>query len=366
MSTQDVEDILAEAAAAPKGAKKVDALFAAADLLEAEGQLERAFDLKLRITHVADQAGLHERALEAFAWCRAQQRSDPKRFQQDTLHAHERLVHSMIAKVPLVKFNALIDDFERACAERGLDMYRVYWQRQVVAWFRGDEAEADRFAALMRTVELPAGNCRVCDLNFEIRRIAERGDHTLVLEMAEPILSGTLTCGSIPQNTYAPVLYPLLAVGRKHDAERAFKAGYPVFQRNEKYSGTAGLYLRYLALVEDWKEGVALLQRHLSEPRAYILDSYAFSAYQGAWILTQKLERAGHTQLALKLPQGVKVEQAGKHGVQTKALAHWLDAEMDRIGKNADKFNESDRFARMRKRDAQYVEESFAPRPTLG
>jgi hypothetical protein len=362
---KDVEDILAEAVSVPNGPARVDALFAAADQLEAEGQLERAFDLKLRITHVADYAGLHERALEAFAWCRAQQRRDPKRFNQDMLHAHERLVHAMIAKVPLAKFNALIDDFERACVERGVDMYRVYWQRQVVAWFRGDEAEADRFAALMRKVELPPGNCRVCDLNFEIRRIAERGDHELVLEMAEPILSGRLTCGSIPQNTYAPVLYPLLRVGRKEDAERAYKAGYPVFQRKEKYSGTVGLYLRYLALVEDWKEGVTVLERHLAEPGAYILDSYAFSAYQGAWILTRKLERAGHETLAIKLPKTVNVERSGKRGVQTKALSQWLDAEMERIGKNADHFNESDRFARMRRRDAEYVEESFAPRPTL-
>ena len=358
----ELDRLLAEAHGMADGRARVALYCTVADRLEAEGRLEEAFSLKLSITHAADAAGLHEHALEAFAWCRAQQRADPRRFTFDTLQAHERLVHALIGKVPRAKFDALIDDFEQACRDQGRDLYRVYWQRQVTTWFRGEEAEADRYAALMRTVPLPTGQCRVCDLNFEIRRAAGRGDHARVLEMAEPILSKTLSCGSVPDNTYPALLYPLLRAGRKEEAERCFVRGYSPRRRNQRYSLWAGDFLRYVSLVEDWESAIPMLERHLGPPAAYTLNSYAFTAYQGAWLCAEKLRLAGDEHLPIRLHEGVAVPRDTGQGVATVALAEWIWGEMTRIGAGYDQMNETDRFAQLLRATAEQAQESYAPR----
>jgi len=362
LDDDQIEGMLDECYDLPFGAEQLDAFSRVADTLESQGQLERVFELKLEMTSLADQAGLPERALEAFAWCRAKQREEPQRFTLDTLKAHERLIHSLIGDVPCAKLDALLDDFEAVSAAKGEGLYLVYWQREVTSWFRGDEAAADRYAALMREERLPPNECRVCDLSFDIRRIAERGDFELAVAMAQPILRGERTCNSQPAGTYQALLYPLLVLHQNDEAERLYQLGYRLFRKGRRHRADAGYYLRYLALVEAWDEGVALLERHLNVPEEFVLDSYAFTAYEGAWILCEKLRRAGHARLALPVAKRLGLEPSDDGGIETDRLSTWLLDHMKRIGAYYDKFNESDRFAKLLVRDAQLVETTFAPR----
>jgi hypothetical protein len=362
MSSEAEEDALVlQIQEAPSRAERIRALAALADWLEADGQLERVFALKLQLTFEADRAGLHERALEAFAWCRARQTEDPKRFVEDTLPAHERLVHSLIGEIAWAKLGPVVDDFERAARAAGRDMYRVYWQRQVIAWFRGDEALADHYAELMLREPLPPNQCRVCDLHFVIRRVAERGDFEQVLQMAEPILRGERTCNSVPKNTYHALIYPLLRVGRKDEAEQCYRRGYKAMR--ERHDSDAGHYLRYLALVEDWDEGMTLLGKHMGVPALFTLDSYAFTFYEGAWVFCEKLRRAGSERLPVALSKKLGLTPAPDGTFATAALSEWLHAELRRIATFYDTNNASDRFARLLARDAALVDETYAPRP---
>jgi hypothetical protein len=362
MSNDELSALQQQVNSAYGGPERVSALSALADWLEADGQLERVFELKLQITHEADYAGLYERALEAFAWCRARQAADPKRFPQDILPAHERLVHAVIGKVPWAKAEPVLDDFERATRAAGGSMYRVYWQRQVIAWFRGDEPAADQYAELMLREPLPPGRCRVCDVNFMIRRVADRGEYEKVMQMAEPLLRGERKCDSVPRNTYYAVMYPLLRLGRKDEAEQCYRRGYK--SMSERYRAELGFYLRYIALVEDWETGMKLLEKHMGEPSRFTLPSYAFTFYEGAWVLCEKLRRAGIERLPVALSKKLGLVSAPDGTFATAALADWLHAEMRRIATFYDTNNGTDRFARLLARDAELVDETYAPRPS--
>jgi hypothetical protein len=361
MSNDELNALQQQVASAHGGPERISALTALADWLEADGQLERVFELKLQITHQADYAGLYERALEAFAWCRARQAADPKRFSQDTLPAHERLVHAIIGKVPWAKAEPVLDDFERATRAAGGSMYRVYWQRQVTAWFRGDEALADQHAESMLREPLPPGRCRVCDLSFVIRRVAERGDFEQVMQMAEPILRGERTCDSVPRGTYQALLYPLLRLGRKDEAEQCYRRGYKGM--GGRYGADFGFYLRYLALVEDWETGMKLLEKHMGGPGMFTLPSYAFTFYEGAWVFCEKLRRAGIDRVPVVFSKKLGFEAATDGTLTTVALSEWLHTELRRIATFYDTNNGTDRFARRLARDAALLDESYAPRP---
>ena len=280
----------------------------------------------------------------------------------ETLSAHERAIQAATGKLSRAQLDLLLDAFERACCEQGETRYRVYWQRQLVAWFRGEEQQADAFAELMRGVPLPADRCRICDLNFEIRRIAQRGDYERALRLSEPILSGAIGCDTAPARTYPSLLYPLLHVGRKVDAERCFRAGRVAFDEDPPRSKYAGDFLRYLALVEAWDEGIALLERHLAPPEAYALPSDAFAVYEGAWLLTEKLRQDGREHVALHALEPLPVANLERRGVSTAELADWVWSELTRIAREYDRVNETPRFAEMLASTAELLNQSFTPR----
>lgn len=65
-------------------------------------------------------------------------------------------------------------------------------------------------------------DCEACEVTDMVKYHNFIGDWERAISLAEPILSGELTCAEVPELTYAPVLESLISLGKREKAKELF------------------------------------------------------------------------------------------------------------------------------------------------
>lgn len=101
-------------------------------------------------------------------------------------------------------------DFSRAAVAKALMHQSMY---------AGDAgAAATHFQKWQHLDKDSGGDCEACEHSSLIEYRHFTGDHAAVVELAEPVLSGSLSCGEVPHLTYAPVIDSLIRLNRRNEA----------------------------------------------------------------------------------------------------------------------------------------------------
>lgn len=83
----------------------------------------------------------------------------------------------------------------------------------------GDAQAAHTHFQAWQTLEHDSGgDCPACEQNSLIEYYRFSGQYAQAVALAEPILSGELTCGEIPHLSYEPVIDSLIKLGRRSEA----------------------------------------------------------------------------------------------------------------------------------------------------
>lgn len=85
--------------------------------------------------------------------------------------------------------------------------------------YMGDaQAAREHFQAWQSLEKDSGGDCEACEQNSLIEYHHFTGDYAQAVELAKPILSGSMTCGEIPHLTYALVIDSLIKLDRRQEA----------------------------------------------------------------------------------------------------------------------------------------------------
>lgn len=131
--------------------------------------------------------------------------------------------------------------------------------------YMGDaQAAREHFQAWQSLEKDSGGDCEACEQNSLIEYSHFTGDYAEAVRLAEPILSGSLSCGEVPHLTYRCVIDSLIALGRRREASA-------LLERAEEHIGSEGEAFHFLLAP------LASLHRRLDEPEAAsaLLDEHS-------------------------------------------------------------------------------------------
>ena len=112
------------------------------------------------------------------------------------------------------------------------------------------------------------GDCEACEASDEIAYLNFIGEHAAALELAEPLLSGELSCSEVPHITYAPILFSMIALGRTWEAKTLLPKAAATIESNPRVINEIAPLIEIAVRLDERETALSLARKH----SAAILD----------------------------------------------------------------------------------------------
>lgn len=328
--TEEFDALVARAARSPSTDESVLALEAAARLADHHGDLDRGYEARDDLVSAAVHGGHTDKAIVAFAWCRAQSKRDPERFRSwgllwrnkwiiESLHEHLGVTRAQI--------EATLEDYAAAIEQRGGGARSVAKLRLNAAAEMGEIEEARRWLGAFRDAPRDVhSDCEACDVCLLFTLHARWGEDEAALRVGAPVLGGRMRCAHVPHDLlpWASLVY--FRLGRLEEARDAFLQGYRLTAHNRRYLPGMGRFLVFLGLTDNAGIALTLLEKHLAWALETRSPFNALPFHVGARFVLERALAAGEKELPLWLPRTFPLfRDDGIYG--TEALLAWADAE---------------------------------------
>jgi hypothetical protein len=343
----DFEELLDRADDLPDGPAKVAVLEEAVRLADQHGGEEDGYRARHALLDAAVSSGRGDLLLTHYAWCLAKFDAAPDRYSEHALLWRYKWVAGNAVSFPeitLAQLHALIDDMDRRFRAYGAGARAVADQRYSLARHVGDKEEVKRlYRAFRQTPRDHLSNCPACEADDAVDYHSFLGQHRKAVEAAAPILAGRLSCTSVPERTYAKLLYPLLRLGEPAEAARVHRLGWRLSLRSGDGVTNFGRHLLFLGMTDNLAAGLRAVARTLPAGFASYEPFSRFQYYWGAGFLLERAVRAGLTN-RVRVP--AEHPLAGGRGPTVEALQDWVRAEAAALAARFDARNGTDAFAR--------------------
>jgi hypothetical protein len=304
----DLTELLGRAEATPYGPARSAMVEEATQRAESAGLAALALTARLELITAYCLGGEPAKLFVPFARCLADLDAQPERFenwQLGSLLWRFKYVVSAITEFPeisLAQADGVLDDMERRYRAAGYGLHAVYTYRFAMAEHVG-EGSASRWYELWTGAERDRlSDCVGCDPSRQVRHLAAVGRDEGAVAVAEPVLTGTLTCVEQPQTMLTALLLPYVRTGRLDEAAAAHRRAYRSYRDKPQDMVEVGWHIGFLARTGNEPRAVELLARHLAwldlAPSPW--DRMMFAAH--AALLGRRLGEQGHGEVTVRRP----------------------------------------------------------------
>lgn len=105
-------------------------------------------------------------------------------------------------------------------------------------------------------------DCEACEASDEIAYLNFAGEHEAALGLAEPILSGELTCSEVPHITYAPILFSMIALGRTWEAKILLPKAAATIESNPRVINQIAPLIEIAVRLDERETALSLARKH--------------------------------------------------------------------------------------------------------
>ena len=127
----------------------------------------------------------------------------------------------------------------------------------------GDAREAKANYELWKKLAKDDMNdCEACEASDEIAYLNFAGEHEAALGLAEPILSGELTCSEVPHITYAPILFSMIALGRTWEAKILLPKAAATIESNPRAINQIAPLIEIAVRLDERETALSLARKH--------------------------------------------------------------------------------------------------------
>lgn len=351
----EVADLLSEAARSRSADRKVALAERAVRLADTHQAVETGYRAREELIEAAVFGGQAEKALVAFAWCRARTREDPERFpEQELVWKYKWILPTLPAHAGIrrAQVEAAHADFE-SVFEGGFGERARAKMDLLLALGLGEHdrvpALLDRWLGTRRDFH---SDCAACDLDTHIEVLHTLGQPAEAIRLAGPIRSGRLSCAEVPHITNGYLAEAGLVVGDDALVRDTVVNGYAKIRANRDFLPPLGRFLGVLARTGNLPAGLRLFERHLGWHLACRVEGSSLPFLAGARALFEALRAAGETEVALHLPRTFALyREDGRYPVD--AVASHLDAALVASCARFDARNGNDTRTRWQAADRQ-------------
>lgn len=127
----------------------------------------------------------------------------------------------------------------------------------------GDAREAkSNYELWKKLAKDDMGDCEACEASGEIAYLNFIGEHAVALELAEPLLSGELTCSEVPHITYAPILFSMIALGRTWEAKTLLPKAAATIETNPRVVNQIAPLIEIAVRLDERETALNLARKH--------------------------------------------------------------------------------------------------------
>jgi len=105
-------------------------------------------------------------------------------------------------------------------------------------------------------------DCEACEASDEIAYLNFAGEHEAALGLAEPILSGELSCSEVPHITYAPILFSMIALGRTWEAKTLLPKAAATIESNPRVINQIAPLIEIAVRLDERETALSLARKH--------------------------------------------------------------------------------------------------------
>jgi hypothetical protein len=246
---QRYDELRNEAWSLPDGKQKVTVLEEAVRIADLYMSKEEAYHARMTYSEAALVSGFEERFIVSFAWCLSQFEKQPDLYDNHQIIWHYKWLVGIIWRFPqfgAAQIEDIFDDFKRKCLQYGHSL-RPYYSKVHLYALAGGHAELAQtyYEQWKKAPYDQMSDCRACEQNLFGYFHLTTGRYKRGLQTLKPILSGKMSCRSIPQNTYSHVLMPLLETDQQEEAAKLARKGARMLKGPgylEEYGRLIGYY----------------------------------------------------------------------------------------------------------------------------
>ncbi|GAA2651243.1 tetratricopeptide repeat protein [Paractinoplanes durhamensis] len=308
MKTADeLWELLQQAVHLPYGQARIALLEQILRQVDQAGDADLAFTTRLMATTSYVHGGENVKSFVTFSWCVSDFDRNPNPY-------HERHMHTLLwqfkymvnglkqfPEIPLARTFAVLDDMERRYREGGHSMQVVHKHRYIVANHLGHADEADEwYARWQSTPRDSLSDCIGCDPDDTADYLNSRGRYAEVIELAEPVLAGELTCTEQPQGILRQLTQAYLHTGELEKAADAHRRSYRLERDNIANLWNIGSHIAFCARTGNEHRGLELLQRHIDWLAKAPSPSAEMHFAADSAMLLRRLTELGHGELTVR------------------------------------------------------------------
>jgi len=314
----------------------------AARLADLDGDTALGFEARLELVETVHS--YPATVLAPFSWCLAQCDRDPKQFSERALlWEYKGIVLGIenLPQIPMDQILGLIEDIARRYDRNLLSPRPIYRIKLFLAMYTGQKKQAQvnhqKWVAAPRD---KLADCAACECDTEVQYLIFKGQDDRAIKTAEPILEEGLGCRTVPRQTLAELLLPLVRLGRLVEAMGCHRRGYRLIEGDSGCVHDAAQHLVFLALTNHWAKAIKVFEYYLPFPRYIEVADHAHRFYftLASRFLMERLRAVGRHSVKFKLPKAFPAyQESGKYDVA--ALEDWFEADARRIAARFDARN---------------------------
>lgn len=306
----EIENLLDDADIMLDGPEKLAVLERAARLADSKNLLDSSYEIRNQIITTATFGGYPEKAILAFAWCRAQADKDPEKFQDhewELLWQYKWIIERLpgFPQYSMEQMEEMLLEMERRYKQWGAGERSIAKSRCIIAQYTGQPEKARELMEQWKKLPVDdLSDCPACDASFQVEIYSFLGEHELANEAAEGIFNDPkMTCEEVPDKVYSKILLSLYELGQIDQATKYQKKGYRLNSKNPGGLFELTCDLTFLVLINKLTAAGKIIEKHL----IWALDSkdvwLRMQFFIASMLFFKTLKDQGKTSIKLRLPR---------------------------------------------------------------
>ena len=173
---------------------------------------------------------------------------------------------SGVAKSSIIE-KELIDEVNEAMLfyyerlELSLASYYKALMNQNIVMGDAREAKAN-YELWKKLAKDDMADCEACEASDEIAYLNFAGEHAAALKLAEPLLSGELSCSEVPHITYAPILFSMIKTGKIEEAKTLLPKASATIESNPRVINQIAPLIEIAVRLDERETALSLARKH--------------------------------------------------------------------------------------------------------
>lgn len=306
-TVDELWELLEQGRRMPHGAAQIATIEQVLRHTEEAGDPDLSFATRMIATNAYVYGGEPAKAFVTFSWCLSDFDKNPgdhhKRFAHTLLWHFKYMINALtqFPEIPLDRTYAVLDDMERRYREGGHSLQAVYKHRYAVARHVGATADADQwFGKWQAAPRDELSDCEGCDPTRVASHLNSRERYADAVALAEPVLSGRLTCSEQPQAILSELMIAYVRTGELAKAADAHRRSYRAMRGNLADLWDIGGHIEFCARTGNEHRGLELLQRHVDWLDKAPSPAAEMNFSADAALLLRRLTEQGHGELIVR------------------------------------------------------------------